>query len=80
MLFMLVAPFGKSSAAPERCVFVATHYSTLKHASNKNFVNCFPSALISRIARHNSHVVFNRALFDRISIAPKSLGGSVNAD
>lgn len=58
MLFMLVAPFGKSSAAPERCVFVATHYSTLKHASNKNFVNCFPPALRSRIARHNSQRCF----------------------
>lgn len=58
MLFMLVAPFGKSLAAPEHCVFVAMHYITLERANNKNFVNCFLSALISRIARHNSQCCF----------------------
>ena len=39
---MLAAPFGKSFATHARRAFVATHYITLKHASNKNFVNYFP--------------------------------------
>lgn len=55
---MLVAPFGKSLAAPERRAFVVTHYSTLKHASNKNFVNYVLPALRSRITGHNSQRCF----------------------
>ena len=55
---MLVAPFGKSFATHARRAFVATHYITLKHDSNKNFVNYALHALRSRIARHNSERCF----------------------
>ena len=55
---MLVAPFGKSFAAALRRAFVATHYITLKHDSNKNFVNYVLPALRSRITRHNSQRCF----------------------
>ena len=55
---MLVAPFGKSFATHARRIFVATHYITLKRASNKNFVNYVLPALRSRITGHNSQRCF----------------------